>query len=111
MKISYVTTLFLFLLFTTGSFAQTAEIGNLVWEDLDADGIQDAGEPGILGVTVTLAGNDVGGNPVSLMTTTNSTGLYLFTSLLPGTYNLTFGAHRRIHVDSTKQRRQRRHRQ
>jgi len=29
-------------------------IGNLVWNDWDADGIQDAGEPGIPGVTVGL---------------------------------------------------------
>ncbi len=30
------------------------ELGNRVWSDTDADGIQDAGEPGIAGVTVEL---------------------------------------------------------
>ena len=29
-------------------------IGNFVWDDLDQDGRQDAGEPGIAGVTVQL---------------------------------------------------------
>lgn len=30
------------------------ELGNLVWNDLDGDGIQDAGEPGLPGVVVEL---------------------------------------------------------
>lgn len=40
--------------------AQAVEIGNRVWNDLNANGRQDAGEPGIAGVTVTLRspGND-----------------------------------------------------
>ena len=29
-------------------------LGNFVWDDLDADGVQDAGEPGVVGVTVQL---------------------------------------------------------
>jgi hypothetical protein len=72
-------------------FYGNAEIGNFVWEDTDADGVQDAGEPGIPGVTVTLNGTDGAGNPVSLTTTTNGSGLYLFANLVPGTYNVTFG--------------------
>ncbi|NUO02185.1 MAG: hypothetical protein HUU01_16385 [Saprospiraceae bacterium] len=50
------------------------EIGNLVWADKDADGIQDGDERGIAGVTVQLflAGNQIG------QTTTNSTGNYYF---------------------------------
>jgi len=32
--------------------AQAVEIGNRVWNDLNANGIQDANEPGIAGVTV-----------------------------------------------------------
>lgn len=35
-------------------FVFLANVGNLVWSDLDADGVQDAGEPGIEGVTVQL---------------------------------------------------------
>jgi hypothetical protein len=40
--------------------AQAVEIGNRVWNDLNSNGRQDAGEPGIAGVTVTLRspGND-----------------------------------------------------
>jgi hypothetical protein len=37
-----------------GFFRTTAAIGDFVWEDIDGDGIQDAGEPGIENVTVTL---------------------------------------------------------
>ena len=37
-------------------------IGNRVWEDLDGDGIQDEGEPGIAGVDVTLF--DAGGRAI-----------------------------------------------
>ena len=43
---------------TFGSFtlpaARTASIGSLVWSDMDADGVADAGEPGIPGVRVEL---------------------------------------------------------
>ena len=72
-------------------FFQAAEIGNFVWEDLDGDGVQDFGEPGIPGVQVTLTGTTGDGAPVNLSTTTNGTGFYLFSGLEPGTYKLTFG--------------------
>jgi hypothetical protein len=52
-----------------------------VWHDLNADGKQDAGEPGIVGATVTATGP---GGPFS--TTTNSSGNYSFTGLGAGTY-------------------------
>jgi hypothetical protein len=59
------------------------EIGNRIWTDADNDGIQDAGESGISGVTVNLynsSGTQVG------TTTTNSSGEYYFNSgLLPNT--------------------------
>lgn len=50
------------------------EIGNRVWEDLDGDGEQDAGEPGMNGVTVTLT---CGAN--SAQKITSGDGNYLFT--------------------------------
>jgi hypothetical protein len=37
-----------------GFYRTTAAIGDFVWEDIDGDGVQDAGEPGIENVTVTL---------------------------------------------------------
>lgn len=62
-----------------------ASIGNLVWEDLDGDGIRDQGEPGVSGVTVRLL--DGGGNQVA-STTTNGSGEYGFANLTPGTYSV-----------------------
>ncbi|MCE7987251.1 MAG: Cna B-type domain-containing protein [Caldilinea sp. CFX5] len=50
------------------------EIGNRVWKDLNGDGIQDANEPGIEGVTVQLT--QTGGGTTS--TTTDANGYYYF---------------------------------
>ena len=62
-----------------------AGLGDLVWYDLDADGVQDAGEPGAPGVTVRLL--DGGGN-VSATTQTDATGNYGFPGLTPGDYRI-----------------------
>ena len=62
-------------------------IGDLVFNDLDRDGIQDPGEPGIEGVTVTLY--DSAGTPVG-STVTDGTGSYVFTGLAPGDYSVGF---------------------
>ena len=67
-----------------------ASLGDFVWDDLNGNGKQDAGEPGINGVTATLTGTDGLGNAVSLTTTTAGNGGYLFTGLVPGTYKVTF---------------------
>ena len=50
-------------------------IGDTVWNDLDMDGIQDAGEPGIAGVTVNLL--DSGATLID-STTTDALGEYGF---------------------------------
>ena len=63
-----------------------ASIGDYVWNDLDKDGIQDDGEPGISGVAVNLY--DGGG--IIATTTTDGSGLYLFTDLCPGDYYVGF---------------------
>ncbi len=52
-------------------------IGNFVWKDTDADGIQDAGELGISGVTVTLHDMDNGGAIVGTAIT-DANGYYQF---------------------------------
>ncbi|MEZ5343682.1 MAG: SdrD B-like domain-containing protein, partial [Acidimicrobiales bacterium] len=65
---------------TRGSIAGT------VFHDLNDDGLQDGGEPGISGVTVTLTGTDDLGNAVSLTTTTDVDGNYGFDDLISGTY-------------------------
>jgi hypothetical protein len=68
------------------------KIGNQVWSDVNNNGLKDAGEPGISGVTVQLwkagtngleengAGDDV---PVGSATVTNASGVYAFANLPP----------------------------
>lgn len=64
-----------------------AAIGDFVWDDKDADGVQDSGEPGIPGVTVELL--DASGTVVRTMTT-DAAGYYYFRGLMPGGYGLHF---------------------
>ena len=61
-----------------------ATISDLVWDDLDADGVQDAGEVGLAGVTVHLYDPVDLVNPIAT-TTTDADGFYSF-SVDPGTY-------------------------
>jgi len=73
-------------------------LGDYVWEDLNANGIQDAGEPGISGVVVDLY--DAGANGVcdstnaddSFLdtTSTDSDGYYLFDNLNAANYCVVF---------------------
>lgn len=63
----------------------TGCIGNFVWNDLNGNGRQDAGEPGIAGVTVTLL--DVNGDVVDT-TVTDANGFYLFEDLTLGEYSV-----------------------
>ena len=58
-----------------------AVLGNLVWEDLNKDGIQDIGERGIANVGVTLYNNDTEEKVAT--TTTDENGLYEFPHLDP----------------------------
>lgn len=70
-----------------GYLSDRAALGNYVWKDLDRDGIQESGEPGIQGVTVTLL--DSAGAAIGI-TETDATGRYWFTDLAPGTYAVRF---------------------
>lgn len=69
-------------------------VGNLVWVDTNRDGVQDAGEPGIPNVTLTIskadgsAVTDVFGNPVTT-TTTDANGNYVFENLPVGQYKVS----------------------
>jgi large repetitive protein len=68
-------------------------IGDRVWWDINADGVQDAGEPGIAGVdvTITFAGpNNVFGDGDDLLfnTTTDAQGNYLVTNTPQGDYTV-----------------------
>jgi uncharacterized repeat protein (TIGR01451 family) len=55
------------------------EIGNRVWNDTDNDGIQDAGETGIGGLTVTLCLASAPSTPIATATT-DANGNYYFSS-------------------------------
>jgi protocatechuate 3,4-dioxygenase beta subunit len=64
-------------------FYQPYRIGNLVWNDIDNDGIHDLGEPGIPGIEVQLRNTSA---TVLATTSTDATGLYSFEGLAPGDY-------------------------
>jgi len=64
----------------------TGTLGDFVWNDLDRDGIQDAGEPGIEGVVLTLT--DASGAVLDTQTT-GPGGAYQFMGLCAGEYTVT----------------------
>ena len=66
----------------------TGSIAGSVFADADSDGVQDTGETGVAGVTITLTGTDDQSQPVSRTTTTATDGTYSFTGLRAGTYTL-----------------------
>jgi len=70
-----------------GVIVPLAQLGDFVWKDINKNGIQDSGEPGIPGVTVTL--RTPGGTLIST-TVTDSQGKYLFPNLQPGSYVVCF---------------------
>ncbi len=72
-------------------FLNPAALGDFVWSDLNHNGIQDAGEPGVQGVVVTLTGTDINGNAVTLTDVTDGSGHYYFDGLMPGDYKITVG--------------------
>ena len=65
-----------------GYYEQAAAVGNFVWEDLNSNGLQDAGEPGIEGVEVTLTITYPNGSEVTVVDSTDANGHYSFPNLL-----------------------------
>jgi hypothetical protein len=55
-------------------------VSGIVFEDLDRDGVRDAGEPGVAGATVKLVG---AGGQVMAMRITDANGAYVFAGLGP----------------------------
>ena len=68
--------------------AATAQITGSVYVDANRNGVRDAGEEGIAGVTILLTGTDATGAAVSRSATTNATGDYVFSQLAAGTYRI-----------------------
>lgn len=67
----------------------TAIMGDRVWYDIDGNGVQNAGEPGVAGFPVKVVGVDIDGTPYSASTVTSAVGLYTFT-VPAGTYRVVF---------------------
>ena len=69
-----------------------ATIGDLIWEDRNGDGVQQAGEPGVSGVTVDLVapGDDgvigTADDEIVDSVVSDDAGGYLFTGVVPGQY-------------------------
>src|SRR5690606_3581868 len=61
-------------------------LGNLVWDDIDHDGRQDVGEPGLPNITVQLWNSTK--TLLLQQTTTNDNGIYTLTAPLPGNYRI-----------------------
>ncbi len=68
---------------TTAAFADTlSTLAGSVYVDLDNDGVRDAGEPGLSGISIQLTGTDAAAQAVNRTATTDSTGAFLFIDLL-----------------------------
>ncbi|HHR5735354.1 TPA: MSCRAMM family adhesin SdrD, partial [Staphylococcus aureus] len=71
----------------SGFYKPTYNLGDYVWEDTNKNGVQDKGEKGISGVTVTLKDEN---DKVLKTVTTDENGKYQFTDLNNGTYKVEF---------------------
>ena len=68
-----------------GVLATPASVGDRVWYDADNDGVQDAGELGVAGVTVHLLRSD---GTEAAATMSDPDGIYGFANVMPGSYSV-----------------------
>jgi uncharacterized repeat protein (TIGR01451 family) len=68
----------------------TGSMGDFVWNDLNHNGIQDSGEPGIPNITVQLWDSTL--TTMLQTTTTDASGIYHFSGLCSDTYNVVVPA-------------------
>lgn len=78
-------------------YTGSGEIGDYIWWDLNADGVQDVGEPGWPGIDVTVTYLGVDGtfgtaDDAQFDTTTDADGGYLVQSLVSGMYRVVVDA-------------------
>jgi uncharacterized protein (DUF2141 family) len=74
-------------------FAQPGTIGDTVYNDTNGNGVQDAGEPGISGRTITVTGAGPDDNfgtadDITSTATTDNNGRYSIPNLPPGSYRI-----------------------
>lgn len=76
----------IFPTFTPTRTPTPINVGNFIWDDIDGDGSQDAGEPGLAGITVQLWN----GAKTQLIDSavTNASGIYSLTAPTPGEYRV-----------------------
>ena len=72
------------------TLVEPSMISDFVWQDLNGDGIQNAGEPGLNNVRVRLTGRDFNNVNVNFTVFSNSQGQYRFDQLPIGRYTLFF---------------------
>ena len=75
----------------------TSAIGDRVWSDTNGNGVQDAGEPGIANVAVTLTGAGTDGifgtaDDTTATDTTDTNGLYGFSGIPAGSYRVSISS-------------------
>jgi hypothetical protein len=63
-------------------------IGGIKFEDLNANGVRDPGEPGLSGFTITLTSTEAGGPPPQSVVT-DANGNFIFLNVAPGSYRLS----------------------
>jgi len=69
--------------------ASTSSICGTKYNDINGNGLQDNGEPGLQGWTINLAYSSAAGGPVTLTTTTGANGSYCFDNLTANTYTIS----------------------
>lgn len=72
-------------------FYKPVTFGNFVWNDTNHNGVQDGGETGMAGVTLTATRTNLDGTVFTDQVTTSASGAYLFTEA-PGTYTVSVDA-------------------
>ncbi|HAQ37096.1 MAG TPA: hypothetical protein DCX89_01165 [Saprospirales bacterium] len=69
---------------------KVASVGDFVWEDINGNGIQEDGEPGVEGIQAKLYRVNSGGTVFIGDAYTNESGYYIFQNIAPGTYYIKY---------------------